>query len=98
MPRRKQPMRKLAEVKRKQRACGTPKESKELRRSPAEVPSSSTSPSGLPHYLTKLLQSGPLTPGLIQVLVEHDSWCAVFHGGTCNCDPTVTMRRDGDVH
>jgi len=98
MARQKHPMRKLAEVKRKQKACGTLKESKELRRSPAEVPSSSPSPSGLPHYLRKLLQAGPLKPGLTQVIVEHDSWCATFHGGTCNCDPTVTTRREDDVH
>lgn len=32
------------------------------------------------------------TPGkVMHTLVEHDEWCAIWHGGYCNCDPVVKI-------
>ena len=97
MAQRKHPLRNLAEPRRNLRACGTPIEKGKFRGTPAELPPSPLASGKLPNYLARLLQAGHLTPGLVQVIVEHDSWCAIFHGGTCNCDPTVTTRREGDA-
>lgn len=27
--------------------------------------------------------------GVWRITVKHDSWCSIFHGGDCNCDPVV---------
>lgn len=53
----------------------------------------------LPNHLREiqwLAQLGILrfTPGTVQeVTIEHDNWCAVWHGGRCNCDPLVQLPR-----
>jgi len=80
------------------KANGTPKESKEFRGTLTEPPSSLPSAGKVPNYLTKLARALPSTPGLVRVIVEHDSWCAVFSGGVCNCDPIVTKLGNEDVH
>jgi len=37
-------------------------------------------------------------PGTVTlVCVAHDGWCAVFRGGLCDCNPTITTRRDSDA-
>jgi hypothetical protein len=33
-----------------------------------------------------------LRPGSVhQVQVAHDSWCLIFKGGPCSCNPVVTL-------
>ena len=29
--------------------------------------------------------------GLIDCCVEHDDWCEIHKGGTCNCVPVITI-------
>jgi hypothetical protein len=53
------------------------------------------------HYVAKMAalvqrERLDLVPGVHHVSIAHDEWCAIFHGGACNCDPTVTLR--GDPH
>jgi hypothetical protein len=49
--------------------------------------------------LLDLLESGELVrlePGqLKQINIYHDDWCAIFHGGACNCNPEVVADIDG---
>jgi hypothetical protein len=38
--------------------------------------------------LTKMIQEGKISAGSAQhVQVLHDSWCAIYSGRDCNCDP-----------
>jgi hypothetical protein len=38
------------------------------------------------------------TPGLICVHISHDEWCnQLTHGGECNCNPDVDLRRFPNV-
>lgn len=54
----------------------------------------------LPNYITKLerlLRSGALKvrAGTVQqVEVRHDSWCRIFRGAACSCDPTIELRKE----
>jgi hypothetical protein len=34
----------------------------------------------------------PRNPGYHQVIVSHDDWCAIFAGGSCNCDPDIELK------
>ena len=51
----------------------------------------------LPNYFQKLIdlvdQNPNLTaPGTVtHSVIAHDDWCAIFHGGACNCDPDITL-------
>lgn len=49
--------------------------------------------SGEPNYLKALLEHLNETdqePGSVRrVEVRHDSWCSVFEGGVCDCEPEV---------
>ena len=39
--------------------------------------------------------SGLFQPGkMTQVIVAHDDWCDMHHGGACNCDPEVKLAAD----
>ena len=43
-------------------------------------------------YMRELLRdSESLTPGVKHAFVRHDSWCAIFRGGLCDCDPEVVL-------
>jgi hypothetical protein len=41
--------------------------------------------------LIKLVEEGKVIPGLSEVAVYHDDWCAVYRGGYCDCDPEVKI-------
>ena len=50
-------------------------------------------------YLRKILTlqaSGQVPPGISDVDIVHDSWCGIFHGRECNCNPTITVRPQKD--
>jgi len=43
-------------------------------------------------YMKKLLKNignKQLTPGFHPVMIKHDSWCNIFKGGACNCNPEI---------
>jgi hypothetical protein len=43
--------------------------------------------------LLKLYEQGKLpTTGLHELDVCHDSWCRIYRGGYCNCDPDIYLR------
>ena len=51
-----------------------------------------------PNYLRRLnqaLQGAQIPPGYHNVKVLHDSWCAIFKGGVCNCIPEIQMPFSG---
>jgi hypothetical protein len=56
-------------------------------------------PPQLPNYLKKLLEvysAHGLTPGLYTLEVYHDADCAIWKGGTCDCDPDLELvTKDG---
>lgn len=43
--------------------------------------------------LQAAVEASPLGVGLFFAEIGHDRWCAVFHGGACNCDPDVSIER-----
>jgi hypothetical protein len=49
------------------------------------------------NYVTKLmtmLRKGEITmEGTQHARVVHDSWCLVFAGGECDCDPEITVEK-----
>ncbi len=48
------------------------------------------------NYLKKierLERAGKLNPrGFTRVNVSHDSWCEIYRGGCCNCDPDIKVN------
>lgn len=47
------------------------------------------------NYLRKfdrLVAAGMIPAGSRVIDVEHDSWCAIFRGRHCNCDPDIVVR------
>lgn len=36
-----------------------------------------------------------LSPGVSDVEIRHDDWCNIFHGGQCNCNPSLTQNVGG---
>lgn len=45
-------------------------------------------------YLRRILlarKNGVLSGGLFNAATEHDNWCPFLKGGTCRCDPTITV-------
>ena len=43
--------------------------------------------------LMKLVAQGRVPRGrLSDVDIYHDSWCRIYRGGYCNCDPEVKLR------
>ena len=42
-------------------------------------------------YLHRLAAALPLGPGLHHVTIEHDSWCAIYRAGTCDCVPNISI-------
>ncbi len=53
-----------------------------------------------PKYLEKILDLAELrgidlSDGVHHADVWHDDWCAVYSGGSCNCDCVVHIRVDG---
>jgi methyl coenzyme M reductase subunit C len=51
-------------------------------------------------YVTKMLEAAKTakTGEITHVVIYHDSWCGIYRGGLCNCNPTVTKLGDEDVH
>lgn len=50
-------------------------------------------------WLRRILENQTLLrvggPGLIELNIAHDDWCALLHGkGDCNCEPDVSVRKD----
>ena len=31
--------------------------------------------------------------GVHNIDIRHDSWCAIYKGGYCNCDPDIDLRQ-----
>ncbi len=55
-------------------------------------------PKKQPNYLRRLtqaLQGAQIPPGYHNVKIRHDSWCAIFRGGACNCDPEIELPFPG---
>jgi len=47
-----------------------------------------------PHYLNEVISLGAkLGKGAHDIDVYHDSWCAIWRGGACNCQPEVKARK-----
>jgi hypothetical protein len=42
--------------------------------------------------LAYLRRVGALPNGVAAVDVAHDSWCGIFEGQRCNCDPDITVK------
>ncbi len=52
----------------------------------------------IPRYMRPLLRSlrdRQIPPGLHDVKVFHDGWCAIWSGGVCNCNPDVQLSLPG---
>ncbi len=41
--------------------------------------------------LQRALAGIQLPPGYHNVQVLHDSWCSIFRGGVCNCNPEIRV-------
>ena len=58
---------------------------------------------GKDYYIDKVLaaiRDGriPVPPGKVRVVgVFHDAWCAIYHGGHCDCEPTIVPRTAGQT-
>jgi hypothetical protein len=53
-------------------------------------------------YLHRILAglgaSMPLKPGVHITTIEHDGWCSIYHGGSCDCCPNISVSHpSGDV-
>jgi len=35
---------------------------------------------------------------LIHAYILDDEWCAIFRGGTCDCDPEIMLRPEDAKH
>jgi len=58
-------------------------------------------PGRVPNYPSKLMekvQAAGIRPGLTHVYVEHDGGCAIFRGGTCDCNPEIMLRPEDATH
>lgn len=44
------------------------------------------------NVIMKLLESGGIQPGISEITVAHDTWCAIFRGQACNCAPAVKIQ------
>ncbi len=47
-----------------------------------------------PKYLPALrraLAGLQLPPGYHDLQILHDSWCSIFRGGECNCNPDIRL-------
>jgi hypothetical protein len=38
--------------------------------------------------------AGEIYDGPIVIDVHHDSWCDIFRGGYCNCDPVINFSME----
>lgn len=46
------------------------------------------------NYMQKIARL-KITAGVQSLDVQHDSWCAVYTGGYCDCDPFIVDKRTG---
>jgi len=86
----------FTELSRNQKPNGTPKEKNKFHSNRMELCSLPVPSPKVPHYLPKILAANP-KPGLSHAYVFHDDWCAIFKGGTCDCNPDVEVRGEGDA-
>lgn len=66
-----------------------------------ETPLQSTATPAEHVYLRRLArcrQRGQLPGGVGQVSVAHDSYCGIYSGAFCNCDPHIQMISGGAVY
>ena len=96
MARRRRPERNRAEPERNRKASGTPKDRTEFRCTGAELPSGLPSSADVPNYIPKIL-AAKAKRGVALAVVFHDDWCAIFKGRTCDCNPDVEIRGEGDA-
>lgn len=47
-----------------------------------------------PNYLQKVFEIAKHAEkgGVMHIDVKHDSWCAIYVGKNCNCNPEVKIR------
>ena len=45
-------------------------------------------------YMERVIRAGTeLERGTVKhAEVKHDDWCAIFQGGACDCEPTITLH------
>ncbi len=46
------------------------------------------------NYMKKIARWKP-AEGVHEISVQHDSWCAIYKGEYCNCDPFLVNKRTG---
>ena len=51
----------------------------------------------LPNYVRKLqylhrIDALPREAGLHMVTVYHDSWCGIYQGKRCDCNPSIELK------
>ncbi|MDR3424657.1 MAG: hypothetical protein P4M13_06205 [Alphaproteobacteria bacterium] len=56
---------------------------------------------GTPNYLTKILHgvvAGEFQAqkGVNHIIVKHDRWCRIYRKKSCNCNPNITICKDGE--
>lgn len=47
------------------------------------------------NYMKKIIQlkaDGKIELDVANVYVSHDTWCAVYKGGYCNCNPDIKVN------
>jgi hypothetical protein len=52
--------------------------------------------------LSRLIEEGRISPdklrgGVWHIDVAHDTWCAVYRYGVCDCNPDIYLRKDGEA-
>jgi hypothetical protein len=51
------------------------------------------------NYHAKVLALMPqLQPGVNSICVAHDTWCGIYQGKRCNCDPDVRLEWRVEPH
>jgi hypothetical protein len=46
-------------------------------------------------HLPRVANSAPFEPGTVNYMtVFHDSWCSIYDGAECDCNPIVERRID----
>jgi hypothetical protein len=46
-------------------------------------------------HLPRVATDAPMEPGTVNHLIFfHDSWCGIYTGGTCTCDPIIERRAE----
>ena len=43
------------------------------------------------------MAEGNLKTGVTHTVVKHDSWCAMYEGKDCNCNPVISRATEEQV-